>query len=131
MKEWAKSSTVGTHNVLEGKRSQTSHTSLAPTFKGQTRVAAFVTEVRDAIAFAATEADPDTMTPKQALAEPDADQFPLAMEKEVNDHVTRKHWKLVTNEEMKRAGHTAEPIMAAWSTKRKRNPLGEIVKCKA
>ena len=87
--------------------------------------------MRDAITFAATEADPDAVTSKQALAEPDADQFPLAMEKEVNDHVTRKHWKSVTNEEMKRAGHTAKPIMAVWSMKCKRNPLGEIVKFKA
>ena len=71
------------------------------------------------------------MTLRKALEEPDADQFLLAMEKEVNDHVSRKHWKLVSNETMRDSGYSGKPIMAVWSMKRKRNPLGEIIKYKA
>ena len=131
MREWTKSSSVGTHNIISGKRKRSTRTLLNPSFGGKTYYASFLTEVRDAIVFAATEADPDTMTLKQALKEPDADQFLLAMEKEVNDHVTRKHWQLVSNEEMRSSGYKGKPIMCVWSMKRKRNPLGEIVKYKA
>ena len=53
------------------------------------------------------------------------------MEKEVDDHVQRKHWRLVTNKEMRASGFRGKPIMAVWSMKRKRNPLGEAVKYKA
>ena len=92
LREWRKSSDVGSHHIITGKRDRTPRSLLTPTFKGKSYYATFLTEVKDAIVFAATEADPDTMTLKQALKEPDADQFLLAMEKEVNDHVTRKHW---------------------------------------
>ena len=78
-----------------------------------------------------TKADPDTMTLKQALQEPDADKFVEAMIKEVNDHVNRKHWRLSSTSEMYRTGYKSRPIMAVWSMKRKRNPIGEIVKYKA
>ena len=81
--------------------------------------------------FALTRADPDTMTLKEAMSQPDADKFLEAMEKEVQDHVSRKHWKLVHNYEMFNLGYKGKPIMAVWSMKRKRNPLGEIVKYKA
>ena len=47
------------------------------------------------------------------------------MEKEVSDQVTRRHWRLRQN------GYFERPIMAVWSMKRKRNPLGQIVKYKA
>ena len=71
------------------------------------------------------------MTLKQALQEPDADKFLLAMEKEVQDHVKRNHWKITTIADMHKSGYQGKPIMAVWSMKRKRNPLGEIVKHKA
>ena len=32
---------------------------------------------------------------------------------------------------MRATGHTGKPIMGVWSMKRKRNPVGEIVKYKA
>ena len=42
--------------------------------------------------YAMTQADPDTMTLKEAMAKPDADKFLDAMIKEIQDHVQRKHW---------------------------------------
>ena len=63
---------------------------------------------------AVTVADPDTMTLKQALQEPDADKFIEAMIKEVNDHANRKHWSLTTFQDMRRSGYKGKPIMAVW-----------------
>ena len=54
-----------------------------------------------------------------------------AMVKEVNDHVRREHWKIMTISEMIASGCKGKPIMGVWSMKRKRNPLGVIAKCKA
>ena len=90
---------------------------------------AFLMEITHA--YAATQADPDTMTLKEAMAEPGADKFLEAMVKEIEDHVQRKHWKLVTDEQKRRSGHKGKPIMGVWSMKCKRNPVGEIVKYKA
>ena len=74
-------------------------------------------------------ADPDTMTLKEALKQPDAEEFLKAMVKEVEDHVRREHWKIMTVSEMISSGHKGKPIMGVWSMKRKRNPLDVIVKC--
>ena len=89
---------------------------------------AFAIEVTHAYAYAATQADPDTMTLKQAIQEPDANKFLKAMIKEINDHVQQKHWHLVTDKQMQASGHTGKPIMGVWSIKRKRNPVREIAK---
>ena len=78
-----------------------------------------------------TKADPDTVNLKEALNEPDAHKFLEAMVKEVDDHVECKHWRLVTDEEMRRSGCKDRPIVAVWSMRRKRSPLGQITKCKA
>ena len=94
-------------------------------------IVSYISEFVEYIAAASTLADPDTMTLKEALQEPDADKFIEAMEKEVEDHVKRGHWKLVTTAEMFAAGYKTKPIMLVWSMKRKRNPLGQIVKYKA
>ena len=40
--------------------------------------------------------DPDTMNLKEALNDSDRDQFIEAMGKELSDHVTCKHWKVVS-----------------------------------
>ena len=48
---------------------------------------AFIIEVTHSYAYAATQANPDTMTLKQAIQEPEADKFLEAMIKEINDHV--------------------------------------------
>ena len=74
-------------------------------------------------------ADPDTMTLKEALKQPDAEEFLKAMVKEVEDHARREHWKIMTISEMIASGYKGKPIMGVWSMKRKRNPLGVIAKC--
>ena len=78
-----------------------------------------------------TIADKDTMTLKDALNEPDAEEFLKAMVKEVDDHVRREHWRIVSIGDMLASGYKEKPIMGVWSMKRKRNPLGMIVKYKA
>jgi hypothetical protein len=83
------------------------------------------------LSFAITLADPDTMTLSQALTQPDADQFINAMEKEVRDHEQRGHWHIVSKADMRKCGYSHHPIMAVWSMKRKRDPLGIITKYKA
>ena len=97
-------------------------TQLQPSMRGQTY--SFYTELSEDIlifvnelVYAMTEADPDTMMLKQALQEPDANKFLEAMVKEVEDHINRKHWKLVTNVQMRKAGYDTAPIMAVWSMK--------------
>jgi hypothetical protein len=72
--------------------------------------------------------DPDTMTLDEALKEPDREPFIEAMRKELEDHVGRKHWKVVP---WKTVPSHKIPIPMVWSMKRKRNPIGEIVKWKA
>ncbi len=111
---------------------------LSPKWTGQSYTSnrSYISELRDQTmalfgeicfeSYAMTQADPDTMTLAQAMNEPDADKFLEAMIKEVNDHVDRKHWKLVHRSQAR-----SKPIMAVWSMKRKRNPIGEIVKYKA
>lgn len=76
----------------------------------------------------ASSSDPDTMTLEEALRQPDREEFIKAMYKELNDHVTRKHWKVVPARSI--PSHK-RPLPMVWSMKRKRDPLGEIVKWKA
>jgi hypothetical protein len=72
--------------------------------------------------------DPDTMHLEEALKQPDREQFIQAMHKELNDHVDRKHWKVIP---MKAVPKDKIPIPMVWSMKRKRNPIGTIIKWKA
>ena len=68
------------------------------------------------------------MTMTEAMNQPDKEQFLLAMKKELEDHIARKHWKVVpvsTVPTHKRC------LPMVWSMKRKRNPVGEIIKWKA
>ena len=39
--------------------------------------------------------DPDTMTLDEALRQPDRKQFIAAMHKELEDHISHKHWKVI------------------------------------
>lgn len=50
------------------------------------------------------------------------------MYKELQDHINRKHWKIIP---AKRVPRDRVPIPMVWSMKRKRNPIGDIVKWKA
>ena len=69
-------SKIDPKNITSGTRSRRQPRNLNPGFTGQSHFASFITEVVDAVALAATAADPDTMTLRQALNEPDADQIP-------------------------------------------------------
>ena len=70
----------------------------------------------DPVAFA-TSADPDIMHLHQALGEPDRDKFIEAMDKEVQGHVKRGHWKIVHRNEVPQDQRILD---AVWSMKRKR-----------
>jgi hypothetical protein len=73
--------------------------------------------------------DPDTMHLEDALKQPDRAEFVKAMHKEVNDHIVRKHcWKVVPSKAVLK-GKIPRPMV--WSMKRKRNPIGDIIKWKA
>ncbi len=82
-------------------------------------------------AYTASIADADTMYLSEAMKQPDKDEFIKAMEKEIQDHTTRGHWRLTTKQEMRERGYTYKPIAAIWSFKRKRTPSGDIIKYKA
>jgi hypothetical protein len=75
-----------------------------------------------------TQSDPDTMHLEEALQQPDREEFIKAMTKELNDHISRKHWKVMP---AKNVPKHKIPIPMVWSMKRKRNPIGEILKWKA
>lgn len=80
------------------------------------------------LSFAATS-DPDTMYMHQALRQPDRAQFIKAMQKELADHVSRGHWKIIRQTQVP-TGKSIIP--AVWSMKRKRRvDSGEIYKWKA
>jgi len=78
--------------------------------------------------FALITTDPDTMKLREALSGSDRDQFIVAMKKELSNHVTRKHWKVVP---IKNTPRTKTCLPMVWSMKRKRNLIGETVKWKA
>ena len=82
-------------------------------------------------ALPASIADNDTMYLREAMQQPDKDEFLKAMIKEIDDHTKRGHWRLTSVEEMRRRNYKFKPIMAIWSFKRKRSPTGEITKYKA
>ena len=82
-------------------------------------------------AYPASIADNDTMYLREAMQQQDRTHFLEAMVKEINDHTQRGHWRITTREEMRQKGYNHRPIMAVWSFKRKRNPMGDIVKYKA
>ena len=72
--------------------------------------------------------DPDTMTLQEAMQQPDKNEFIKAMYKELKDHIERKHWMIV---DLSSIPSNKKAIPMVWSMKRKRNPVGEIIKWKA
>ena len=78
--------------------------------------------------FSFVATDPDTMTLREALAQPDRKQFLEAMKKELNDHISRGHWKVIP---IKHVPSHKQCLPMVWAMKRKRNPIGEILKWKA
>jgi hypothetical protein len=83
------------------------------------------------LAIPASIADPDTMYLREALRQPDREEFLKAMVKEIEDHTKKGHWRVTNRSEMRQRDYTHKPIMAVWSFKRKRDPDGNIVKYKA
>jgi Reverse transcriptase (RNA-dependent DNA polymerase) len=84
----------------------------------------------DPIAFALkATSDPDTMHYHEAMKEPDARQFQVAMTKEVDDHTAKNHWKLVSRDQVPSG---VKVLPAVWAMKRKRRiSTREIYKWKA
>ena len=78
--------------------------------------------------FSFVASDPDTMTLAEAMSQPDRQQFIQAMKKELNDHISRGHWKVIPS---KFVPSHKRCLPMVWSMKRKRNPIGEIIKWKA
>ena len=76
---------------------------------------------------AASMADKDTMHYGEAMKAPDVADFIRAMEKEVTDLNDTGVWKLVKKTDMPKE---AKLIRLIWSFKRKRNPLGQLIKHK-
>ena len=72
--------------------------------------------------------DPDTMHLHEALQQEDREHFIEAMTEELKSHIKRKHWKIVPLKSVPK-GKRCLPMV--WSMKRKKNPLGEIIKYKA
>ena len=71
--------------------------------------------------------DNDTYTYRQAMQQSDNRDFVFAMNKEINDHHERKHWRIVMRDSV---GYP-KTILAIWSFKRKRFPNGIVSKHKA
>ena len=67
---------------------------------------------------------------REAMQQEDQAHFLEAMVKEISDHTNRGHWRITTRDEMRKRGYHHRPIMAVWSFKRKRNPMGDIVEAK-
>ena len=77
--------------------------------------------------FATSKAGNETYYFSQAMKEDDRDEFIKAMIKELEDHRSRGHWKLVPRSEI----GDAPTIQSVWSFKRKRRPDGSLLKHKA
>ena len=80
------------------------------------------------IALASKSTDPDTLTFEEAMQAPDREQFIEAMYKELEDHIERKHWKIVP---LKAIPSNKQAIPMVWAMKQKKNPLGETIKHKS
>ena len=70
----------------------------------------------------------ESFTYLQMLREADHMKFFEAMETEIDDHETRRHWDLILRSDLPSGAKT---IMAIWSFKRKRFPDGTLNKHKA
>ena len=70
----------------------------------------------------------EVFTFREAMKQEDRLDFVAAMEKEIEDHESRKHWSIVKRSSLPK---DAKPIKAIWSFKRKRRPDGTLLKHKA
>jgi hypothetical protein len=74
-------------------------------------------DMRDPLAFMSST-DEDTMYYDQAMWAPDKQNFIEAIVKEVNDHITSKHWILIP---MSQVPKGVKVLDSVWSMKRKRD----------
>ena len=72
--------------------------------------------------------DLDTMRLYESMKEPDQLQFLAAVQKELEDHVLCKHWKVIP---LNSLPPNKRPLPMVCSIKRKRNPFGEITESMA
>ena len=79
------------------------------------------------LSFAASKGDNETYYFLQAMQQDDREDFIDAMIKEIDDHTSRDHWKVVKRSMI----GDAKTIKAIWSFKRKRRPDGSLLKHKA
>ena len=84
--------------------------------------------MRNPVAFAA-EMIGDTMYYHQAMAQPDADNFRKAIMREIQGHIEKDTWEIVSRNEVP---HGDEVLDSVWAMRRKRNlTTNEITKYKA
>ena len=60
----------------------------------------------------------------EPMKEPDRLQLLAAMQKELEDHVLRKHWKVIP---LHFLPPNKQPLPMVWSMKRKHNPLRKLL----
>jgi hypothetical protein len=74
-------------------------------------------DMKDPVAFMSST-DEDTMYYDQAMRAPDKQNFIEAIVKEVNDHITSKHWILIPRSKVPKGVKVLDSV---WSMKRKRD----------
>jgi hypothetical protein len=74
-------------------------------------------DMKDPVAFMSAK-DEDTMYFDQAMKAPDKQNFVEAIVKEVNDHITSKHWILIPRSKVPEGVKVLDSV---WSMKRKRD----------
>ena len=79
------------------------------------------------LSFLGATQDNESYTFRKFINQPDSGEFIKAMTKEIHDHTTNQHWKLVPRNSIGKA----KTIPAIWSFKRKRRPDGTLLKHKA
>ena len=87
-------------------------------------------DAMEAICYASKKGgDPDTLSFRDAMAQPDREEFIKAMVDEVADHEKRKHWELYPRKQVPKGHPIARGV---WSMRRKRRlTTGEVYKHKS
>ena len=77
----------------------------------------------------AVSANPDIMYLLEAMKAPDRDQFKKAMDKELQDHIARRHWEVVPRSEVPKGTRVLDMV---WAMRCKRHiDTCEVYKWKA
>jgi hypothetical protein len=76
-----------------------------------------------------SSSDPDTMYYHEILQQHDKNDFMDAMELEINNHTSKRHWELIKRTSIKK---NVRILPCVWSMRRKRDLItGKVVKWKA